>query len=222
MEEGLDFLFPFSLEQRQEKTQPEGFLLSKSLALTFRAVLLSRCPPCKTISAIFYLTLSLPLSLSLSLSFRSNSTLASELSSPLSHLRPRDSSDDSRPRRFQSCLVEVSTRPHLALDIPSNLLPFPSSSFLLTPSPRLWLWPPLLVAKRLLTLARVKERMVDVYIDRSERIESRLEGNFRLLPQEIRGTPRTRDTPFHRFVVSLLPIFFFFLSSSFFSQESFT
>ena len=182
----------------------------------------SRVVPLAKLSLPFSILLFLSLSLSLSLSFRSNSTLASELSSPLSHLRPRDSSDDSRPRRFQSCLVEVSTRPHLALDIPSNLLPFPSSSFLLTPSPRLWLWPPLLVAKRLLTLARVKERMVDVYIDRSERIESRLEGNFRLLPQEIRGTPRTRDTPFHRFVVSLLPIFFFFLSSSFFSQESFT
>ena len=32
LEEGLDFLFPFPLEQRQEKTQPEGFPLSKSLA----------------------------------------------------------------------------------------------------------------------------------------------------------------------------------------------
>ena len=140
--------------------------------------------------------LSLPFSLSLSLSLsllRSNSTLASELLSPLSHLRPRDSSDDSRPRRFQSCLVEVSTRPHLPLDIPSNLFPFPSSSLL---TPLLRLWPPLSVAKRLLTLTRVKERMVDVYIDRLERIEYRLEGNFRLLPQEIRGTPRTRVSPF--------------------------
>lgn len=44
---------------------------------------------------------------------------------PFSICRPRDSSD-SRPRRFQSCLVEVSTRPHLPLDIPGNLFPVPS------------------------------------------------------------------------------------------------
>lgn len=195
-----DSLFPFPLKQRGEKTQPEGFP-NRSL----RAV-----PSLPVVSLENYLC---PLrSLSLSF-FLHSSKLTASFHLPLFHLGPRDSSD-SRPRRFQSCLVEVSTRSHLPLPIfPSNLLPFPT-------------FPSLALAftkRRGRESEREREREENgrcVYIDRSGRIECSLEGNSRSLPQEIR---ETRD-PSHP--SSILPLFFcFFLfpscSSSFLSLSLF-
>ena len=115
--------------------------------------------------------------------FLHSSKLTASFHLPLFHLGPRDSSD-SRPRRFQSCLIEVSTRSHLPLPIfPSNLLPFPT-------------FPSLTLAKRS-SRERERERerkMVDVYISigqgESSAASKEIPGRFRRKFVE-RGTLRT-------------------------------
>ena len=187
-----DSLFPFPLKAEGGGEKNAARRVSKSLGS--RSSFSSSRVPGK-------LSLSSFPSFSHSLSFFLHSSkLTASFHLPLFHLGPRDSSD-SRPRRFQSCLVEVSTRSHLPLPIfPSNLLPFPT-------------FPSLTPAKRS-SREREKERETEreengrcLYIDRSGRIECSLEGNSRSLPQEIRGT---RD-PSHP--SSIHPLFFrFFLS----------
>ena len=185
-----DSLFPFPLKQRGEKTQPEGFP-NRSL----RAV-----PSLPVVSLENYLC---PLrSLSLSF-FLHSSKLTASFHLPLFHLGPRDSSD-SRPRRFQSCLVEVSTRSHLPLPIfPSNLLPFPT-------------FPSLALAftkRRGRESERERERererkMVDVYISigqgESSAASKEIPGRFRRKFVK-RGTLRT---PLPSFLSSSVSFFF--------------
>lgn len=141
-----------------KKRSPKGFQIAR----------FSRLCPWKTVSILSPPPCLLLLSLCL---FSSLLETHHKLSSP--PFPSRDSSD-SRPRRFQSCLVEVSTRSHLPLDIPEQPAPLSCS---LSPSHT--------AAKR---LKREEENGRCLYIDRSGRIECRLEGNSRSLPQEIRGT----------------------------------
>lgn len=132
--------------------------------------------------------------------FLHSSKLTASFHLPLFHLGPRDSSD-SRPRRFQSCLIEVSTRSHLPLPIfPSNLLPFPT-------------FPSLTLAKRS-SRERERERerkMVDVYISigqgESSAASKEIPGRFRRKFVE-RGTFAPLFYP-----SSLLPFLSFFYPS---------
>ena len=201
LEEGLDFLFPFSLEQKQEKTQPEGFFLSKSLALTFRAVL-SRCPPCKSISAIFSLSLSLSLSSSLKL-----------YPCQRAFISPFPSQTSRFIRWFSS--TKISILFGRGIDTSSS-----SSRYSQQPVPL-----SLVIFAHTLTTSLAapfgRETFVNPYESKREngrclyrsvrtnRVQAR-----RKFPVTSAGNSRNSQNeslPFHQFVVSFLPIFLFFL-----------
>lgn len=176
---GLDSLFPYPFAAAGKKKKKVGRERSAPLSLSLLPA--SRFLLRFSTSIVFPVRLSVPFLIPDTLLHPSRFLFSRDSRVPFSI----SGSSDSRPRRFQSCLAEASTRPHLPLDFLRKLreIPLPLITHIF---PSLFRPPSL----RLLSGVGVKKRQ-SIYRDILSLIG--IFGSFR--KNVATSFPRTNDPP---------------------------